>query len=360
MVANIFISDVIGEDTTLNNVRSQYAMYKDPSEVVVHINSVGGDVVEGYAIHDYLKSLGKKITTKIEGKCYSIATIIALAGDERLMSENSELMIHNPWMESEAGDSKHFLKVASELHRAENNIAKFYANKVGLELTHVRALMDKETYIDKAKAKDLGFITGEKEQLKAVAQLNNMNVEDNKKAKTLLGEIKKMLGMEIEEKPKAMIETTLDDGTNIVIDSEDGDIVGKTVMISVDGELTPAPSGEHKLSDGRVIVVSDGVISEVKEASIAAEDDDVEKLKEEMAALRAENESLKASKEEAIQAKAKELEALKAESESKFKILGQKLDQLNALVVTEDAPKAQKQNIGHEPAKHKFDNLIKK
>ena len=66
-------------EVSLTSVKNQVKnLAADTDEYIVHIHSRGGDVYEGFAIHDYLRTLNKPVTTKIEGLCASIATIIAL------------------------------------------------------------------------------------------------------------------------------------------------------------------------------------------------------------------------------------------------------------------------------------------
>ena len=72
--------------------------HKDADLITVRINSRGGDVQEGWAIHDLLVNSGKKIKTIGEGKVYSIATIVFLAGTEREMMKNADGLIHNPFI----------------------------------------------------------------------------------------------------------------------------------------------------------------------------------------------------------------------------------------------------------------------
>ena len=74
----------------LKTVKDQIEAQKGFDEILIHIHSDGGDVNEGFAIYENLKSLGKPITAQIEGNCFSIATVIALAGDKRLMTSNAK------------------------------------------------------------------------------------------------------------------------------------------------------------------------------------------------------------------------------------------------------------------------------
>ena len=67
------------------------------SEITVRINSMGGEVAEGVAIFNALRAHPARVTTVCDGMACSIASVIFMAGDERVMNEASLLMIHNAW-----------------------------------------------------------------------------------------------------------------------------------------------------------------------------------------------------------------------------------------------------------------------
>lgn len=77
----------------------------------VHINSYGGDVSEGLAIYNVLKNSQIKITTYCDGFACSAASVIFMAGDERIMNSASLLMIHNAWSRA-SGNANEFRKKA--------------------------------------------------------------------------------------------------------------------------------------------------------------------------------------------------------------------------------------------------------
>ena len=106
--ATLYINGYIGQQgffdeasfdlTTLNNFLDQH---QDIEELNVFINSGGGSVTEGFAIHDRLMSLPFTVNTIVNGMCGSIATVIFQAGKKgkRKMYANSEFFVHNPfWM----------------------------------------------------------------------------------------------------------------------------------------------------------------------------------------------------------------------------------------------------------------------
>jgi len=92
----IVIAEPITEET-VNRVLVEMLMKKDDDEIIVYLNSHGGDVEAGYAIYELFKLSGKKIITYAVNNVFSCAIVIYLAGDERYASNYSNFMIHEPY-----------------------------------------------------------------------------------------------------------------------------------------------------------------------------------------------------------------------------------------------------------------------
>jgi ATP-dependent Clp endopeptidase proteolytic subunit ClpP len=123
----------------------------------LRINSPGGSVFDGTAIFNALKAHPAKVVAHIDGVAASIASIIALAGDEVRMSPNAFFMIHNPWGFS-IGDAAEMRKMADVLDKIGGTLAKTYADKCGKPVSEVQDLMDSETWMTADEAKDAGFV----------------------------------------------------------------------------------------------------------------------------------------------------------------------------------------------------------
>ena len=127
-------------------------------EVVVKINSCGGDLYTGLAIHNELKQLEAHKTVIVEGIAASAASVIAMAGDEVQMYPGSMLMIHGvagfmtDWVTLE--DLK---KAVKSFDAAEKAIANIYANRTGKDTATLRGMMTRETWMVGQEAVDLGF-----------------------------------------------------------------------------------------------------------------------------------------------------------------------------------------------------------
>ena len=85
-------------------------------QINLHIHSPGGDVFDGIAIYNLLKNHPANKTVYIDGLAASMASVIAMAGDEVIMPENAMLMIHKPWG-IQGGDAEELRKYADLLDK---------------------------------------------------------------------------------------------------------------------------------------------------------------------------------------------------------------------------------------------------
>ena len=125
----------------------------DASEIVVSINSLGGDVFDGIAIFNALRMKDAKIVTQVDSMAASIASVIAQAGDERHMVTGSQMMIHEAWGIA-WGDAQEMRDYADLLERQTANIASIYAERSGLPAADFRELMGQETWFDASETVD--------------------------------------------------------------------------------------------------------------------------------------------------------------------------------------------------------------
>lgn len=156
---------VYGDITSLkwfeNDVCS-YDFAKELNEIdtnlKVRINSYGGEVSEGLAIYSLLKSFAHKVTTICDGFACSCASVIFMAGEERIMNQSSLLLIHNAWT-SISGDANVFRKQADDLEKITKPSLDIYTNITGLEESVIKEMMDAETWITPQEALEMGFAT---------------------------------------------------------------------------------------------------------------------------------------------------------------------------------------------------------
>lgn len=130
-----------------------------PDDIVVRISSPGGDCFAAAKIYDMLKEYPGKVSVHIDGLAASAASVIAMAGDEVLISPVSCLMIHNP-STIIAGESVDLLAGIELLNEVKESILNAYAIKTGLPRLKLSRMMDSETWMSASKAVELGFVDG--------------------------------------------------------------------------------------------------------------------------------------------------------------------------------------------------------
>jgi ATP-dependent protease ClpP protease subunit len=318
----------------------------DAEELEIEIRSGGGSVEVGIDIYEQLRNSGKKITT-IAYECASIATVIFLAGDVRKVTKYSAPLIHNPWIDGWAlggMDADALAELSDQLRLAENRILDIYVERTGADKDELKNIMSKDSAITSDEFKRLGFATevinGEKTKAhKAMAfiqaQIKPNNTMTKDELKSWFAKIENMItGL---AKPAIKnLAVPLKDGATVYVDTEnDAPVVGDSVYTD-EAYTTAAPDGEHVTSDGKVIILEAGKITEIKDEVITDEKD------KEIEALKAKVEELEMAKTNA-EAKVTELTQAKAKHEQSFTALKAEVDAFKAMLEAEPAkPERQK------------------
>lgn len=125
-------------------------------DVVIWINSPGGDCVAAAQIYNMLMDYHGDVTVKVDGIAASAASVIAMAGTKVLMSPTALMMIHNP-LTVAIGDSGEMQKAIDMLSEVKESIINAYEIKTGLSRAKLSHLMDAETWMNAKKAIELGF-----------------------------------------------------------------------------------------------------------------------------------------------------------------------------------------------------------
>ena len=223
--ADVYIFDEIGTfGLTAQSFIEEIKSYKD-TPMSLHINCVGGDVFEGMAIYNVLKKRTARTTVYIEGIAASMGSVIALAGDEVVMAENSLFMIHDAWGGA-MGEATEIRKTAALLDKISGEIADIYTKKTNLPYNRVQEMMDEETWLSADEAFNLGFIDSISDAIKVAAKYDVSkfkNITDkeiqnklsvNLKSKKMTEELKNWFNAKVEEiitKVKASNESETED-----------------------------------------------------------------------------------------------------------------------------------------------------
>jgi ATP-dependent protease ClpP protease subunit len=171
--AMLQIFDQIGEDWFGGSGISAKAFAEALQSVgqgplVVEINSPGGNVWDGLAIYNMLRGRQAPVTTRVVGIAASIASIIALAGDDVEIAEAALFMIHDP-SGMVAGTSEDMRKMADALDQHAEVLAGIYAKRTGRTTDSIRAAMKAETWFTAGEAITFGLADRSTEQLAMAA-----------------------------------------------------------------------------------------------------------------------------------------------------------------------------------------------
>lgn len=137
----------------------------------LHINSPGGDVFDGLSIYRLLVDHKAKVIVHIDGLAASIASVIAMAGDEIHMSESGFLMIHNAWGIA-FGSAAEMRTMADLLDKTTASIRDVYVARTGKTADKVKGWMDEETWFTAQEALDNGFVTEVANNMKLAAHFD--------------------------------------------------------------------------------------------------------------------------------------------------------------------------------------------
>lgn len=146
-----------------DNDVSSYAIAKELAELdtskplTVYINSYGGEVAEGLAIYNQLKRFDR-CKTIVDGFAASIASVIFMAGKERVMSPASLLFIHNAWTRT-AGNADDLRKTAEDLEKITEASVGAYMEHVNISEDKLKEMLDAETWLNADEAVEMGFAT---------------------------------------------------------------------------------------------------------------------------------------------------------------------------------------------------------
>ncbi|MBP2208172.1 ATP-dependent protease ClpP protease subunit [Rhodococcus percolatus] len=154
----IMIYDVIGSywmETDAQSIANQIKDL-DTDEIVVRLNSPGGDAFDGIAIMNALRAHSATVTVRIDGLAASAASVIAMAGDEIVMGEGSQMMIHEAWLYT-SGSADYLRSEADRLDKMTDSITSLYARRAGGEFDEWRALVAAETWFTAEEAVAAGL-----------------------------------------------------------------------------------------------------------------------------------------------------------------------------------------------------------
>lgn len=153
---DVFLYGIIGWEFTAKDIVS--LLNGETKKLNVHINSCGGDVMEGNAIYNAIKDFTGETTAIIDGMAGSAASYVMLACDVIKAHENASIFIHNPLMEWASGNAKDLEKIVENLKKFEAHYVEAYMNKTGKDENEIRIAMDDETLFTAREAAEFGLV----------------------------------------------------------------------------------------------------------------------------------------------------------------------------------------------------------
>jgi ATP-dependent Clp protease protease subunit len=248
-----------------------------------NINCDGGSVAEGLRIYDVLRTSGKNIYMNIEGGCHSMAVclLLAAAKENRTANPNCRALIHEvracTYDNLTADDAQ---ALADEIRTEQEAILDIYVDRTGTDRQTLEELMKAERQLTAEQLKEYGFIS----------KINVYTTNRKKHFKTKnfkeMAKTKKEVISAADNFMKKL--KNLLSATVVNYDHKDAD---GNVLFTTEAEddtlevgMAASPDGEFELADGRVVVITDGVIAEIREAD-GGEGGELENLRARVAAL---------------------------------------------------------------------------
>lgn len=264
---------------------------KEGDELVVDINTYGGDTESGFAMYNQLLRFKNEnkiaLTTRVTGYCASIGSVILLAGDKRIGNKFNTPFVHNAWT-MVMGDANEMQKVSEDLQKTNDKIANLYSERTSIDFETAKQLMNNSDFIDAEKVLEYGFYT----EIENQNILNSINYKTNDKM-NIKEQMREIFNEFFPKETKNKLVYT---STNLEVDFyelEDGQPILVGSKARVGGE--PA-TGEHIIED-ITYTFENGEVATIVE-NTPAESEEVMNLKTENEALKAEIETFKNTIEE--------------------------------------------------------------
>lgn len=265
-------------------------------EIVIIIDSQGGQMEEGWKIVDYLLSLNKPIKTVVQGNCYSMAVALFLTGSERLISPNSDLMIHlpeyDPYMSYLGGNKYDLETYIEDLVQAEEKLLKYYVSRTGKSESSMSSLLAANkgtgTFLSSDESVSNGFATGlfqnvdqisnrrrqprpifamakyGRPQSQSAIPTNSTDIMSkvHTAVSALMNAANNLLGLAGGTKTVTNLKLAMANGTSVEVAAA-GDVAAQGDLIKNEAGESLA-DGDHETAEGQIISVSGGAISEIK------------------------------------------------------------------------------------------------
>ena len=248
------------ENETLDNLKNQLNG-ETFNKLVMKIASRGGSVKEGLEIMVWMNELSKQgveVVTVVEANAYSIASLIMLAADVKLISKHGEVMVHNPMLpELKYVNANELETHLNKLRELESAMYGIYQMFTGLKSEDIKKLMDNETYLNPEDSVKYGFadmVIDMKpkpydEESEAENKITNINMIKH------INSLKKVIKLVNNDEFVNLTYNTVG-GSKLEIFQDDASAYKK-------GDKTDLENGTVKLGDGATLEIKDYKIENI-------------------------------------------------------------------------------------------------
>ena len=178
----VLSGDVVSNDyywyeSDITPSKIQKALNDSNGDVVIKLNSGGGDAFAGVEIYNSLKDYQGKVTVEVTGLAASAASIIAMGADEIVMCTGSMMMVHEAWTWA-VGNKSELMKVVSMMDKLDSSLVDIYAERIGVDKEFIKDLLQDETWMTAEEAVANGFADKVKkviseDEIDVAAKINN-------------------------------------------------------------------------------------------------------------------------------------------------------------------------------------------
>lgn len=250
-MTEILIYGEIGGDVVASSVVSELKGL-DADELIVRVNSPGGDVYEGLAIMNALRSHPATVTAVVEGLAASAASFIAVGGADRVvMRPTAELMIHEA-MSFIGGNAAEMSRVVDDLDRISANLSTVYAERSGGDPAEWRERMKAETWFSAEEAVAAGLADAVEDGRAAVAAVTGRVTNHFKYRGRSVAPSPTLTALRGQKEDSGMGSLSHQDVVNIV-----REIMNETVTVTSDVEVS-YPEGSSVVPTGKVVIEPQG------------------------------------------------------------------------------------------------------
>ena len=246
------------DEQTLADLKMQAGKIDSYDVLVLEIASPGGSVAEGLDIMvwlDQLSSVGKRIVTVVTANSYSIASLIMLVAEIKLISKHAKVMVHNPMVPLlEYVNANDLQQYVDNLRSLEMTMYEIYEFFTGLPQEKIKELMDNETYLSPQEAVDYGFADMIVD-IKPKSYEMTSNTKNEINMSKTLNILNKVIGMVNKSEFINQIYSDLDGGEVEIFQADPS-----TYAV---GDKTSMEEGEVVLSDGSKLTIVEGKIAEI-------------------------------------------------------------------------------------------------